>query len=164
MKQVVVRPASESEIQSLVSVVHAAVEQYRDTLDPPSGAHGETEETIGQKMLKGGAVVATYEDRIVGCAFWEAEESWLYVGRLAVLPEYRRTGVGSRLLQWIEDLAIRHGHGRVQLGVRLALPGLKDYYARKGYGVIRYGSHAGHSEPTYVRMEKSVRPPRPPGE
>lgn len=118
-----------------------------------------SEEEIRQEMMKGGAVVATCDERTVGCAF-SAEQSSLNVGRLAVLPEYRRTGIGGRLLPWIEDLASRHGHGRVQLGVRLALPELKNYYARKGYGAIRYGSHAGHSEPTYVRMEKSVRPPR----
>ena len=44
----------------------------------------------------------------------------------------------------------------MRLGVRVPLPELRARYERLGYTVTRSVAHRGHTEPTYILMEKSV--------
>ena len=150
------RQAAEQDIPTLLTVLHAAFEEYRGQLDPPSGVHQETGETLRQKMQAGNAVLARVNNQVVGCVFFELEDDHLYLGRLSVLPQYRQQGVGRALIAYVEDRARVLNIARVQLGVRLALAALREYYERLGYQPIRYAAHEGFAEPTYVMMEKKV--------
>jgi hypothetical protein len=42
------------------------------------------------------------------------------------------------------------------LGVRVALAGNRQFFQSLGYRIIRYDSHPGYSEPTFLRMEKRL--------
>jgi GNAT superfamily N-acetyltransferase len=149
-------------IPEILSIIHRSFEQYRGLLDPPSGAHDETLETLRLKMTGGGAMVATaVGNRAAGCALWKAEATHLYLGRLGVLPEWRGHGVGTMLLRAIEDLAIDLHLPRIELGIRTSLPYLQSYYERNGYRVFANGTHQGYTMPTYLRMEKYLKAPEP---
>jgi ribosomal protein S18 acetylase RimI-like enzyme len=156
MDQASLRQAAVQDIPTLLAVTHASFEEYRDRLDPPSGAHSETEETIRQKLTVGHAVLASVNQKIVGCAFYQPAGDHVYLGRLAVLPEYRRRGIGRQLLAWVETQTRSLGYRRVRLSVRVALSGNRAYYERLGYRVISYGTHAGHTAPTFVNLEKEI--------
>ena len=150
------REATLEDVPSLVTVIHESFEEYRGRLDPPSGAHDESEESIRQKMTAAHAVVASIHHAIVGCAFYEPAGDHIYLGRLAVLPAYRRQGISRQLIAWVERETRALGFARVQLGVRLALPDNQAYFARLGYRVLSYGTHAGFVEPTFANMVKDV--------
>lgn len=150
------REAQEADLPLLASILHQAFAEYRDRLDPPSGVHHETEETLGQKMQKGGAVLAYLGDNPVGCVFFRVESDYMYLGRLSVLPQHRKRGIARTLINEIEQRAIALHLPRVQLGVRTALPDLRAYYEQLGYRPVRFGTHEGYSEPTYVEMEKDL--------
>jgi GNAT superfamily N-acetyltransferase len=151
------REATADDVPTLLGLVHAAFEQYRDRLDPPSGAHHETEATLRGALEAGGAVLACVDGQPVGCVFYHREAAHVYVGRLSVLPAFRRRGVGQALTDDVERQARTIGVPRVQLGVRTALPRLRAYYERCGYRVVREERHAGYETPTYVVMEKNLR-------
>jgi GNAT superfamily N-acetyltransferase len=136
--------------------MHDAFEEYRTQLKPPSGVHDETLATVREKLATGGAVLALANDEPVGCAFFRPEEGHLYFSRLSVLPAYRRRGIGTALLHYVEKRAHGAGFSRVWLGVRLALPELKARYEGLGYKVVRHLTHTGYASPTYVLMEKEV--------
>ncbi len=91
-----------------------------------------------------------------GCVFYAPKAGYLYVGRLAVVPEYRRRGIGDLLLRASERRAAELGLSHVRLGVRLALGKLRAYYEARGYVPIAFRSHAGYTEATYVEMEKAL--------
>ena len=55
---ITLREATTSDVPTLLALVHAAFEQYRDRLDPPSGAHHETAATLQAALQAGGAVLA----------------------------------------------------------------------------------------------------------
>jgi len=150
------REAILSDTPMIVDIIHEAFEQYKNTLIPPSGAHKETIQTIGTKMKEGGAYISIYETISVGCALWKKNEDNLYIGRLAVLPKYRRFGIGSQLIGLLERKATQLGYSKVLIGVRLSMPKLLEYYKKKGYEIIEYCFHEGFTEPTYVKMVKVI--------
>lgn len=122
--------------------------------------HSETVETIRQKLKSGAAILAEVNGVVAGCVFYQHESSHVYLGRLSVLPEYRRRGVGRALIDYVEGRARVLRAPRVQIGVRLLLTDVRAYYERLGYRVVRYAAHAGYTEPTSVVMEKDLSEPR----
>ena len=153
---IVIREAIVADIPTLVMLVRTAFEDYRGRLDPPSGAHNETPETVRQALHTGWAALAYVQDEAVGCVFYEQEGEHVYLGRLSVLRPFRQHGIGQALMEYVEQRTRDLGLPRVQIGVRTALPHLQAYYERLGYHVIRYESHPGYTVPTYVVMEKAV--------
>src|SRR4030095_12246319 len=152
----VLREATYDDIPTLVSLIHTAFEEYRGRLEPPSGAHRETAQSIGIYLQQGRAVLALLNDRAVGCVCYHQEGEHVYFGRLAVLPAFRQHGVGLALITYVEQQAQDLGAQRVQLGMRIALPHLQAYYECLGYYVVRYETHEGYTKPTSVVMEKQV--------
>lgn len=148
------RPAEEADAPVLLAVVQAAFAEYRELLDPPSGIHKETVETVLEKLREGGAYLALQNGEAVGCVFYALEEGYLYLGRLSVLPRCRGRGIARVLVEAVEQHALSLNRPRVQLGVRTALPRLHELYTRFGYRTLRYVSHEGYVEPTYEIMEK----------
>ena len=149
-----VREAGRQEAGLLQSILRRAFSEYEGRLDPPSGVHSETVASIENKLQEGGALVCEAGGVVVGCIFYAPRTGYLYVGRLAVLPEYRRHGIGDLLLQAVERRAAELDLSHVRLGVRLVLGKLRAYYAARGYVPIAFRSHAGYAEPTYVEMER----------
>jgi len=152
----VLRKATYDDIPTLVTIIHTAFEQYRGRLEPPSGAHRETVQSIATYLQQGHAVLALLNDQAVGCVCYHQEGEHVYFGRLSVLPAFRQHGVGLALIAYVEQRAQDLGAQRVQIGVRIALPHLQAYYERLGYHVVRYETHEGYTEPTSVVMEKQV--------
>ena len=150
------RQATENDVPTLLALMRAAFEEYRGKLDPPSGVHAETMESIQSKLETAKAVIAFIENEAAGCVFYELEGTHLYLGRLSVLPPFRKLGVGRALIDYVEAQAVKLSVPRVQLGVRIAPPQLTDYYERLGYRIISYETHPGFTQPTYVMMEKEV--------
>ena len=150
------REATDEDAPTLFSVMQAAFEQYRGQLDPPSGVHKETIETILSKLKEGSAAIVLVDNKVAGCVFYHAEGSHLELSRLSVLPAYRRQGLGRELISYVEMKAQELNLRRVRLGVRLALLGLRAYYEGQGYLAVEYKAHEGYPEPTYVIMEKEV--------
>ena len=156
MNEVLLRKASAEDAPSLSAVILAAFEEYRGHLDPPSGAHGQTVDAVRQKLVTAQAVVALVNHDIVGCAFYEPEGDHIYLGRVAVLPQFRRQGIGRKLIAWVEAQSRWLGYERVRLAVRVVLIDNRTLYERLGYCLHSYGTHAGYAEPTFVNLEKNV--------
>ncbi len=156
MNEPSITDATESDVAIIVSLIHRAFEEYRGVLDPPSGAHSETEETVRTKMTKARVGLARLDNTAIGCVFYEREAEWMYLSRLAVLPIYRRRGIGHALIEYVEARMREAGLTRVRLGERLALPHLRAMYEQQGYKIVELGTHPGYAAPTFAIMEKSI--------
>ncbi len=150
------RQATDADAPTIVSLIHSAFEEYRTLLVPPSGVYNESVESVREKIKTGGWVIAESNEQAVGCVWYENRGDYVYLGRLAVLPEYRQQGIASALIQYVEAKAIELGIPRVQLGVRLKLTVQRAAYERRGYHIIEYKTHDGFTEPTWVMMEKII--------
>src|SRR5262245_41381900 len=125
MSEIVLCEATDDDIPTIVAVTQAAFDEYTGRLNPPSGAPNETPENVLAKLASGRSVLALVGDRVVGSVYYSAEPEYVYLGRLAVLPEYRGRGIGSALVAEVERRARELGIARVRLGVRLALPHIR---------------------------------------
>ncbi len=151
-----VREAHSGDADLLHDILVRAFSEYEGRLDPPSGVHAETIDSVKDRVNEGGALICEAGGVVAGCVFYAPQAGYLYVGRLAVVPEYRRRGIGDLLLQAAERRAAEFGLSHVRLGVRLALGTLRAYYEARGYVPNAFRSHAGYTEATYVEMEKAL--------
>ncbi len=140
----------------LLDLLLCAFREYEGRLDPPSGVHSEKVASVRSKLAEGGALVCEIDEVVTGCVFYAPKADHLYVSRLAVVPEYRRRGLGDLLMRASERRAGELGFGRVRLGVRVALEKLRAYYEARGYVPIAFRSHPGYTEATFVEMEKAL--------
>jgi ribosomal protein S18 acetylase RimI-like enzyme len=107
-------------------------------------------------MQTGNFVLAEINHEIVGCVFYENKGSYMDLGRLSVIPEYRHHGIGRMLIDYVEQKAGQNQIPYVRLGVRVVLDTMRQYYEGLGYKTVSLETHEGYAEPTYVLMEKAV--------
>jgi GrpB-like predicted nucleotidyltransferase (UPF0157 family)/ribosomal protein S18 acetylase RimI-like enzyme len=158
-KETTIRAAKADDVSALHRLLQLAFAQYRDKLDPPSGAFRETEEKLHSLLWEEKAAVAIHEGRRAGCVFYDTAEDFFYFHRLAVLPNFRRRGIGRRLIAFVEEQAAEMGRASVRLCVRTMLPETRRYYERSGYRVIALHSHPNYKLPTYYVMERNLNQP-----
>jgi ribosomal protein S18 acetylase RimI-like enzyme len=155
MPDFLLREATHADVSALVHVLRTAFAEQA-TLAPPSGALSETAESVRALMRTARVALAESNGEIVACQFFAPKGDHLYLFRLAVLPAYRRDGIGGALIAYAEEQARAMGLPRTQFSVRLALPRQRAYYERMGYRFVAYGTHAGFSEPTFATLAKDL--------
>ena len=156
MRELILCEATDADVPTIVRLIHCAFEEYRGKLDPLSGAHAETDAKIRDKMSTGRVVLASLRGAPIGCVSYEQAMDHLSFSRLAVLPAYRRRGIGRALIAYVEDQARALNVEKMRLGVRIVLAPLRAYYERLGYCQIDCRAHDGYAVPTYVILEKRI--------
>ena len=153
------RPADIADAPVLLHLIHAAFEELRGRLEPPSGAHAESVASLQALFVRGEhAALATVDGAAAGCVFYVRTGVEQYAHRLAVLPEHRRAGVGRALMAHIEQRAAAAGCAYVRVGVRLALPANLAFFKRLGYAKIVEDHHRGCAAPTFAHLVKELGP------
>ncbi len=153
---VTVRLVSAADARLVRALMLSGFAQFRDVLDPPSSAFWETDDDVAAAIGRGGAAVGWLGETPVGSVRFELEESWLYIGRLAVIPEARRRGVALALMQAAEAEASRFGVSEAQLSMREILPGNRALFEKLGYEVIAIEPHPRNPAQNTLRMRKNL--------
>jgi predicted N-acetyltransferase YhbS len=156
MNEIHLRQADAQDAETIAQILHAAFAEYRDVLNPPSGVHKESADTVRAKMQSGHWLLAECDGRAVGCVFYEPRDGFMYLGRLGVLPHMRGRRIASALMDQVEARARAAGFSRVRLGVRVVLPAMRAAYERRGYAFVEAHTHEGFDAPTYVMLEKQL--------
>jgi ribosomal-protein-alanine N-acetyltransferase len=78
-------------------------------------------------------LVATVRGDIAGFALMHFGEQRAHLQLLAVLPVYRRCGIGTSLLHWLEKSCVTAGIQHIRLEVRSRNQAAQEFYARGGY-------------------------------
>lgn len=149
-----IRALGPADAPEAAQVIHAAFSAQTEVTDPPSAALRETVASIAAAIAEGGGFGAMRGNRLVGVVLWHEQPAALYLGRLAVLPAARATGVGRALVAAVEAEARGRGLTNVTLGTRLALASNRAFFAACGYHETGFETHAGYAAPTSVRMER----------
>jgi predicted N-acetyltransferase YhbS len=154
--EITIRFAARAESAAIAELIRAAFEEYRGRLQPESGALGETAETIVAAFADHAVIVAETGGRLVGCVLATQQGQNLYLGRLAVHPDFRRYHIASRLLAAAERHARATGAAALTLGVRIALSENFRYFAARGFREIGREARAGFDRPTSINMAKRL--------
>ena len=122
-------------------IMQEAFAEYRGVLNPPSSTHDETVHDVEQAIERGGALLAWKGDVLVASARFEPRPDYLYVERVAVLPEHRRKGIAAAMMARMADVARDLGLPEVRVGVRQSLPGNVRLYERLGFEIVAVEPH-----------------------
>lgn len=151
-----IRPATEQDAEIILHITKAAFAEYVGVLDPPSGVTRETVAVVQQKLRDGTYLLAEQDGAPVGVVYCYPEGDHMYLGRLAVLPSQRKQGVAQQLVAAVEARAQAAHLPEVVLGVRVALPHLRDWYERNGYRLFEERRHDGYDHTTFVMLKKTL--------
>jgi ribosomal protein S18 acetylase RimI-like enzyme len=152
-----IRPATPGDAEALHSIVQSSFAEYSLLAVLPS-ALSETLQEVEAAIQEGNVFLAFTDEHAVGTVRYQLEGDHLYVGRLAVLPEYRRHGVGAALMQHLEALAPMLGKTRMRLGTRQSMPVNLAFYERLGYRIVSREQHLRGPD-VWVWYEKELPPP-----
>jgi ribosomal-protein-alanine N-acetyltransferase len=81
-------------------------------------------------------LAASVGETVAGFAIMRYGEEDAHLDLLAVVPRYRRLGIGAQLLQWLEKCAVVAGTFDVTLEVRAGNEAAQLFYRRMGYRAI----------------------------
>ena len=96
-------------------------------------------ETIGNPE-----VVGTVEISLRSSSFWSSEPQYPYISNLAVRQNYRRMGIGSRLLAECEAIALDWGYREIHLHVLERNDAAKQLYCQNGYQISQIETNWGN--------------------
>jgi predicted N-acetyltransferase YhbS len=147
-------PSDFGQWDEVLSLIMRAFASMDGVIDPPSSAHLLTAETLREKARQETGLLALRDDRIVGCVFMLERADDFYVGKLAVEPDCQGQGIGGRLMQAAEDLALSRGKGAIELQTRVELAGNHAAFARLGFRQTERTAHKGYDRPTSITMRK----------
>jgi ribosomal protein S18 acetylase RimI-like enzyme len=133
--------AGASQAELVLRLAIEAFEAFRDTLVPPPGILRESVQDVARSIETGGGVLAWDSDVPVGSARFHPAADHLYVGRVAVPPAFRRRGIASAMMAFIEDHAQALGFTETRVQVRQALPSNVALYESLGYAVRSADPH-----------------------
>jgi tRNA threonylcarbamoyladenosine biosynthesis protein TsaE len=126
-------------------------------LDPPSGATSETQQQVRTDLETYGGALASIGSQPVACLRFDRQPDHFHVRRVAVEPRHQGHGIGRAMMEWIHAYARREGFHEVRVGVRIALPGNRQFYEGLGYSPLRQHTHPGYSSPTWEEFRLSLR-------
>ncbi len=152
----IVRRLAPADAEAAVAVIRAAFAAQTLKTDPPSSALRETATSVGAHLAEHGGAGAEGEAGLVGLLLWAERDGGLYLGRLAVLPQWRGRGLARALIAEAEAEARRRALPRLHLRVRLALGDNRRLFSTLGFQSIGEGAHPGYAEPTFAMMEKAL--------
>jgi GNAT superfamily N-acetyltransferase len=152
-----IRALSAADADAAASLIREAFAAQSLATDPPSSALRETATSVAAHLAEGGGAALESGGALVGVALWAERDGGLYLGRLAVLPEWRGRGGARALIAAAETEARRRALPRLHLRVRLALEENRRLFSARGFTPTGEGAHPGYAEPTFLRMEKALR-------
>lgn len=155
------RTATLSEGEEVGRVIRAAFTPYIRTLGRELPAEGsarfaEERERFAAELARGDVYVALDGERIVGVVRTKPQEKDLYIYQIGVDPARQGTGVGSWLLQRIDEVARARGLGGLTLETaEMAVANIR-LYRRHGFEIVSRGPPDHGLDPhTRVYMVKS---------
>ena len=76
-----------------------------------------------------------HQNNCIGFLSLREQSDYLYIETLQLIQQYRRQGIGTKLLQLVEDLAKDKTKDKIRLRVINGNPAL-SLYRRNGFGVV----------------------------
>jgi GNAT superfamily N-acetyltransferase len=134
----------------------AAFEEYLGAQEPPPSVWRASVADVEQWLRDGGGLLGSLGNTLVGSIVWSYRGPTFYVQHVSVHPAYRRRGLASRMMAWIEAEARREGFAKLGLRIRSTLDGNRALYESLGFVVTDTVRHPLGGLETLTGMEKQI--------
>lgn len=136
-------------ISELTGLLHRAYKRLADMGLNFVATRQDDNETLSRIMsgecfvitAPGEALVGTitlYKERKKSQCEWYRTEGISYFGQFAVEPEFQNLGLGSRMMEFIENHALKSGLSEIALDTSEKAEHLISYYEKRGYRFIQH--------------------------
>jgi ribosomal-protein-alanine acetyltransferase len=118
-----------------------------------------TPERVARNLRSRETLVLTARDseHLAGFAIMQFGEERAHLSLLAVRPDYRRQGIGWRMLQWLTESALTAGIASIHLELRESNLDARRFYLGLGFAeTARIPRYYSGTE-TAVRMQREIR-------
>ncbi len=155
LANITLRAAHPSEARTIASMSRLHVEYGLNWRWTPAKVrhHIKDEDTM--------VLLAHRDGVIAGFAIMRFGDDLAHLFLLAVKPEYRRTGIGQSMMEWLEKSCRTAGIQQVRLEVRASNRGAMEFYRNLGYRFV--GKVAGYYDQreSAAIMARSMNEPAP---
>lgn len=152
-----IRPASLQDAEPIAAMIRAA---WAGKVAPNSSGHKETAEKVEADLKKGLGWVVEDQGQIIATVRMTPHpiepEIW-EMKKLGVLPEFRKSGLGPKLVQIVLDKAHELGVGELRLAVRFDQYRLVEWYSQFGFvhdPDLKYSSSNPNNPPEFVLTKR----------
>lgn len=153
-QKIILRAATEVDVPALRILLNSAYKELAD-MGLNYTASYQDEETTRQRIAKGKAFALELRGKIVATILYSKENHFTakntaYVGQFAVLPELKKSGLGSFLMDHCESLACAEGFDGIQLDTAQSAQHLVDWYIKRGYKIVGETQWTGKTYRSYI--------------
>lgn len=125
-KGISIRPYNDSDYNAIKKIL-----QQSDMYDKVWDSRKNLKKKI--RTLPGSIILATDNGNVIGCVYAQTDGWEGLVWRLAVLKDYRKHGIGTKLLKNAEKFLKKKGVREVGMLVNSKNEELQKYYKQRGY-------------------------------
>lgn len=140
----------------VLNLLRDAFAYMEGRVDPPSSLNRLNLPEIVQKAREETVILAFDDALLIGCAFLREMPDALYVGKVAVSPALRNSGVARKMIAQAERIAKDKGYRHLELQTRIELVENHRAFAAMGFIKINEYAHEGYSRPTSIIMRKPI--------
>lgn len=141
-------------LTEVLTLIQTAFAFMDGRIDPPSSMHRLSLDTVARHAAT--AEIWTIGTPIRACVFLTPKADCLYLGKLAVAADARKTGLARRLIHLAEERARALNLPRVELQTRVELAENQAAFVALGFQEIGRTAHAGYDHPTSITFSKQV--------
>ena len=129
-----IRAATADDAGSISAILIEAFSELRESYTAEAfKAVTPAEDEIVRRLDEGPIWVAEKDGEILGTVSAVPEPEWLYIRSMAVRPNVQGLGVGSRLLNAVEEYATENGFDRLFLYTTYFSPRAIKVYEKRGF-------------------------------
>lgn len=153
------RPVKESDISAIRLLVNSAYKELAD-MGLNYTATYQDETITRDRIRKGRAFVLVKNDEIVGTVLFTIENHFTnkksgYISQLAIKPTLKKSGLGTILMNFCEDLARIQGLETIQLDTAKPAMHLVNWYQKQGYKIVGETKWEGKTYESWI-FEKEL--------
>ncbi len=144
-------------LQEVLGLIRSAFSEQEGPINPPSSMHRMTLESLTAQAAQ--EEVWAWENPLQACAIFTVEGEALYLGKIAVSPDFRGQGLLRKIVAQAESRAARLGLTRLELESRVELTEVHAAFVHLGFAEIARSAHPGFDRPTTIHFARSLAQP-----
>ena len=142
--------------EDLLRLIQESFTYMDGVIDPPSSAQKLTVDNLREKAKDEAGFAAVIDDELAGCVFTKEKDDRFYLGKLAVTPAFEGQGIGRKLVEKAEQLAVACGKPVMELQTRIELTRNHAVFEKLGYRKVAETAHPGFTRTTSITMRKEI--------